>query len=76
MHGGQSNSMCLEVMVNQQKEKKARHATPGIVTRMDAIFALEREFWGKVPAERLACRQEHAVLERIRSMRWPAAATA
>jgi transposase len=30
-----------------------------IVTRMDAIFALEREFWGKVPAERLACRQEH-----------------
>jgi hypothetical protein len=30
MHGGQSNSMYLEVVVNQQKEKKARHATPGL----------------------------------------------
>lgn len=31
----------------------------GIVTRMDAILALEREFRGKVPIERLACRQEY-----------------
>ena len=31
----------------------------GIVTRMDAIFALERTFWGQPPEERCACREIH-----------------
>lgn len=49
------------------KEKLA--LARSIVTRMDAIFALEREFWGKVPAERLACRQKH-VAPLVADLEW------